>query len=264
MTRLGGMAVALLVAATALVETQGAAPAFKLGTFERQGRPFVGIVLRESVVVDLAAAHAAIRTGATSVAAPADMKDLIARYDSGVRGRILEIVRAVGDTRPAYAYDVKALKILPPMIPDQHAQRGGELPRARHRDGAQPRRRHAAAYGWQCAGRHGQRPGHLGARGGRHALEPVHVHQDRRRDRGRGRERAAASGAHADRVGVRAGRGDRQAGEPRGAGAGDGLRVRLHAGERHVRPRRPRRHPLRLRLADHQEPRHLCAAWART
>ena len=116
MTRPSGMAVALLVAATALVETQGAAPAFKLGTFERQGRAFVGIVLRESVVVDLAAAHAAISTGATSTAAPTDMKDLIARYDSGVRGRILEIVRAVGDTRPAYAYDVKALKILPPIM----------------------------------------------------------------------------------------------------------------------------------------------------
>ena len=74
-------------------------------------------MLRESVVVDLAAAHAAIRTGATTVAAPADMKDLIARYDTGVRGRILEIVKTVGDTRPAYTYDVKALKILPPMIP---------------------------------------------------------------------------------------------------------------------------------------------------
>jgi 2-keto-4-pentenoate hydratase/2-oxohepta-3-ene-1,7-dioic acid hydratase in catechol pathway len=104
-----------------MVETQGAAPAFKLGTVERQGRAFVGIVLRESVVVDLAAAHAAISTGATSTAAPTDMKDLIARYDTaagaaGVRGRILEIVRAVGDTRPAYAYDVKALKILPPIM----------------------------------------------------------------------------------------------------------------------------------------------------
>jgi 2-keto-4-pentenoate hydratase/2-oxohepta-3-ene-1,7-dioic acid hydratase in catechol pathway len=116
MTRLGGTAAALLVAAAALVQTQGATPAFKLGTFERQGRPFVGIVLRESVVVDYSAAHAALKTGATTVAPPADMKDLIARYDSGVRGRILEIVRAVGDTRPAYVYDVKALKILPPIM----------------------------------------------------------------------------------------------------------------------------------------------------
>ena len=44
------------------------------------------------------------------------MKDLIARYDSGLRARILEIVRTVGDTRPAYVYDVSALKILPPIM----------------------------------------------------------------------------------------------------------------------------------------------------
>ena len=53
----------LILLVGARVAAQEAAPAFKLGTFERQGRPFVGIVLRESVVVDLAAAHAAIRTG---------------------------------------------------------------------------------------------------------------------------------------------------------------------------------------------------------
>jgi hypothetical protein len=105
---------AMVVAAT--MHAQGVPSPFKVGTFERQGRAFVGIVLRESAVVDLAAAHAAIRTGATATAAPTDMKDLIARYDSGVRARILEIVRAVGDTRPAYVYDVKALKILPPIM----------------------------------------------------------------------------------------------------------------------------------------------------
>ena len=44
------------------------------------------------------------------------MKDLIARYDSGVRARIVDIVRTVADTRPAYVYDVTALKILPPIL----------------------------------------------------------------------------------------------------------------------------------------------------
>src|SRR5918999_2270097 len=68
---------------------------FKFGTFERQGRPFVGIVLGESVVIDFAAAHAAIRTPASTVAAPVDMKDLIARYDQGLRPRIVDIVRTV-------------------------------------------------------------------------------------------------------------------------------------------------------------------------
>jgi 2-keto-4-pentenoate hydratase/2-oxohepta-3-ene-1,7-dioic acid hydratase in catechol pathway len=110
----GGLLAALVIA-TALVAQQPAPTPFKLGTFERQGRAFVGVVLRDSLVIDFAAAHAAV-TPASNVAAPTDMKDLIARYDSGLRARIIEIMRAVGDTRPAYVYEVSALKILPPIM----------------------------------------------------------------------------------------------------------------------------------------------------
>jgi len=111
----GGLLAALVVATTAVA--QPAPTPFKLGTFERQGRPFVGIVLRESVVIDLGAANAAVTNPASNVAAPTDMKDLIARYDSGLRARIVDIVRVVGDTRPAYVYDLGALKVLPPVMP---------------------------------------------------------------------------------------------------------------------------------------------------
>ena len=116
---------ALLAAATlsfALVGAQAQTP-FKLGTFERpagvESRPFVGIVLRDAVVIDVGAASAAIRTPAATVAAPADMKDLIARYGSGVRQRIVEIVAAVertGSARPAYAYELSAVKTLAPIM----------------------------------------------------------------------------------------------------------------------------------------------------
>jgi 2-keto-4-pentenoate hydratase/2-oxohepta-3-ene-1,7-dioic acid hydratase in catechol pathway len=116
MTRAIGFAVGVALTAGTVVWAQGAATPFKLGTFERQGRAFVGIVLRESTVIDFAAAHAAIRSPASTLAAPSDMKDVIARYDSGLRGRILDIVRTVGATRPAYLYDLKALKILPPIM----------------------------------------------------------------------------------------------------------------------------------------------------
>jgi 2-keto-4-pentenoate hydratase/2-oxohepta-3-ene-1,7-dioic acid hydratase in catechol pathway len=109
----GGLAALLTVVATA----QPAPTPFKLGTFERQNRAFVGVVLRDSVVIDLGAAHAAITNPASTVAPPTDMKDLIARYDTGLRQRIVDIVRTVGDTRPAYVYDVGALKILPPVTP---------------------------------------------------------------------------------------------------------------------------------------------------
>jgi 2-keto-4-pentenoate hydratase/2-oxohepta-3-ene-1,7-dioic acid hydratase in catechol pathway len=99
---------------------QAPAPSpFKLGTFERQGRPFVGIVLSETIVIDLAAAHAAIGTPAAAVAAPTDMKDLIARYDQGLRARIVDIVRTVtaaAAARPPYVYDLTSLKVLPPIM----------------------------------------------------------------------------------------------------------------------------------------------------
>ena len=120
----GVLAACLL--SVAFIAGQGGPPApsrverFKLGTFERGGRTFVGIVLRESVVIDFAAAHKAIATPASSLAAPADMKDLIARYDTGLRARIGEIIRSVeaaGNARLAYVFDVAAVKILPPVMP---------------------------------------------------------------------------------------------------------------------------------------------------
>jgi 2-keto-4-pentenoate hydratase/2-oxohepta-3-ene-1,7-dioic acid hydratase in catechol pathway len=112
----------LLIAAMAAVFAAGAlhaqAPApFKLGTFQRDGRTFVGIV-RDNVVIDLGAADAAVpgRTAAT----PVDMKDLIARYENGVRARIYAIVKAVPTAptgRPGYVHELSALKILPPIMP---------------------------------------------------------------------------------------------------------------------------------------------------
>jgi 2-keto-4-pentenoate hydratase/2-oxohepta-3-ene-1,7-dioic acid hydratase in catechol pathway len=119
MTRVVAGLLAASVLAATLAQAQAVTP-FKLGTFERAGRTFVGIVLREAVVIDFAAAHKAIQTPASTVAPPADMKDLIVRYDQGLRARILDIVRSVegvGATRPAYVFDLSAVKILPPVMP---------------------------------------------------------------------------------------------------------------------------------------------------
>jgi 2-keto-4-pentenoate hydratase/2-oxohepta-3-ene-1,7-dioic acid hydratase in catechol pathway len=113
-------AVTALLVAGAIGQAQQAPTSFKLGTFERQGKPFIGIVLRESAVIDFAAAHAAVKTPASNLVVPTDMKDLIARYDMGVRARILELIRVAGDvtqaSRPAYVYNVSALKTLPPIM----------------------------------------------------------------------------------------------------------------------------------------------------
>jgi 2-keto-4-pentenoate hydratase/2-oxohepta-3-ene-1,7-dioic acid hydratase in catechol pathway len=100
-----------------LANAQAPTP-FKLGTFEREGRTFVGIVLRESVVIDFPTAHAAIRTPASTVAAPTDKKDLMNRYDADLRARIVEIVRSVesAGARPPYVHEVRTVKILPPIM----------------------------------------------------------------------------------------------------------------------------------------------------
>jgi 2-keto-4-pentenoate hydratase/2-oxohepta-3-ene-1,7-dioic acid hydratase in catechol pathway len=113
----GGLGIAVSLAA-ALITAQSPTP-YKLGTFDRQGTTFVGIVLRDAFVVDFAAANAAV-TPASNVASPVDMKDLIARYDAGIRNRIVQIVTSVGDparaSRPAFVHDLKSVKTLPPIM----------------------------------------------------------------------------------------------------------------------------------------------------
>src|SRR5688500_7456943 len=97
--------------ATGLILSAQAPTPFKLGTFQLQNRTFVGIV-RDTQVIDFAAADSAVGRG--RVAAPADMKQLIERYDSGVRDRIYAVVKAVtsaqGGARPAYIHDLSSLK----------------------------------------------------------------------------------------------------------------------------------------------------------
>jgi 2-keto-4-pentenoate hydratase/2-oxohepta-3-ene-1,7-dioic acid hydratase in catechol pathway len=117
MSRVIVLSLTLASVVTVLVQTQVVTP-FKVGTFQREGRTFVGIVLRDSLVADFGAASRAI-TPAARVQPPTDMKDLIARYEAGLRERAVEIVRSVTaqtSARPAYVYDLKALKTMPPIM----------------------------------------------------------------------------------------------------------------------------------------------------
>ena len=92
---------------------------FKLGTFQQGERTFVGAVVGGTIVIDLAAASQEVEP-APRVEMPTDMKDLIARYDSGVRERIQEIL-GYGDLnarpRPGWVHDLSDLEILPPVMP---------------------------------------------------------------------------------------------------------------------------------------------------
>src|SRR5262245_52738098 len=94
-------------------------PPFKLGTFERQGRTFVGLVRPDGAVVDVAAALAArekSRPGGTRVEPPSSMRDLITRYDA-----LAEPLRALAaepaSARAAYVHARETLKVRPP-VPD--------------------------------------------------------------------------------------------------------------------------------------------------
>jgi 2-keto-4-pentenoate hydratase/2-oxohepta-3-ene-1,7-dioic acid hydratase in catechol pathway len=93
---------------------------FKLGSFSDDGRVFVGAVLENNTVIDITSANVSIALGEIYVASPIDMKDLINRYDAGLRVRIIEIINSVNsdtaDSRPSYVYNLNDLKILPPIM----------------------------------------------------------------------------------------------------------------------------------------------------
>jgi 2-keto-4-pentenoate hydratase/2-oxohepta-3-ene-1,7-dioic acid hydratase in catechol pathway len=125
------VAAAVAVIASAGLRAQGGAPAmtFKLGTFDQGGRVFVGLVLRDAQIVDIARANAAYEqanASAQKLTAPTDMKQLIARYDGEWRARLMAIARAVpASGAPAYVYAVSAVKILPPVRPTVQLNAGG-------------------------------------------------------------------------------------------------------------------------------------------
>jgi 2-keto-4-pentenoate hydratase/2-oxohepta-3-ene-1,7-dioic acid hydratase in catechol pathway len=113
------------VAVLAQDEATNAAEPFKLGTFEIGGRPSVGIVLRDQLVVDLNAANAALELDPAypRVPMPADMLELIGRYEYGLKFRLYELVselvdggRLSGNGRPSYVYDIPDVRTLPPIM----------------------------------------------------------------------------------------------------------------------------------------------------
>ena len=108
-----------------LESVPGVAEPFKLGTFEIDATPTIGIVLRDRYIVELAAANKALERNSRfpELPMPSDMRDLIARYEYGVKLRLYEIVNNVvlneqlaGARRAAYVYDVSDVRALPPII----------------------------------------------------------------------------------------------------------------------------------------------------
>ncbi|HQZ15505.1 MAG TPA: fumarylacetoacetate hydrolase family protein, partial [Vicinamibacteria bacterium] len=105
---------------TASAQT-GASEPYKLGTFRQQGRTFVGVVLRDIRVMDLAKANAAYEgrtASAKKLTMPGDMIELINRYEE-LKPRLsalaTEAARAANP--PAYVLELSALDTLPPVRP---------------------------------------------------------------------------------------------------------------------------------------------------
>ncbi len=115
---------ALVSAQTAMSSTEP----FKLGTFEiaGQGDSRIGIVLRDELVVELNAANRALEGGPDypAIPMPADMRELISRYEYGLKYRLYEIVNSVvsnnrltGRNRADFVHDVDDIRTLAPLVP---------------------------------------------------------------------------------------------------------------------------------------------------
>jgi 2-keto-4-pentenoate hydratase/2-oxohepta-3-ene-1,7-dioic acid hydratase in catechol pathway len=114
----------LLLTVPAMGWSQSIAEPFKVGTFEIDGAPTVGIVLRDSLIVEIDAANLALERDSAypQIPLPADMLELISRYDYGLRRRLYEIVNhlvasdALGKDRPDYVHEVGDVRTLPPIM----------------------------------------------------------------------------------------------------------------------------------------------------
>jgi 2-keto-4-pentenoate hydratase/2-oxohepta-3-ene-1,7-dioic acid hydratase in catechol pathway len=100
---------------------QEIAEPFKVGTFEIGGAPTVGIVLRDSIIVELDAANAMLEKDDDypTVPMPANMTELIERYEYGLKRRLYEIVNDhVGNDRldANHVHEVSEVKTLPPIM----------------------------------------------------------------------------------------------------------------------------------------------------
>ena len=120
---------ALLVALVSPAAAQSgpaamSAEPFKVGTFDIHGVPGVGIVLRDSLVVDLEMANRALESNPVypKIPMPADMLGLIGQYEYGLKYRLYEIVNdlvandRLAASRPEYVHAVADLRTRPPIM----------------------------------------------------------------------------------------------------------------------------------------------------
>ena len=127
MKRITGLTLALLavvaLASPALVNGQAMSSVepYKVGTFEINGAPTVGIVLRDALIIDFVTANTALEIDPmyAHVNMPADMLELIGQYEYGLKYRMYEIVNnVVGNNLLGadYVHRVEDVDILAPIL----------------------------------------------------------------------------------------------------------------------------------------------------
>jgi len=97
---------------------------FKVGTFSTGDQPWVGLVLRDSLIVELNAANQALEKqgDVPELPMPADMLGLIDRYDYGLKRRLYEIVNdlilndQLDGNRPGFVHELNEVDTLPPIL----------------------------------------------------------------------------------------------------------------------------------------------------
>ena len=98
---------------------------FKVGTFDIDGVPRVGLVLRDRLVIDVGEANRALESHPeyARVPMPEDVLELIGRWDYGLKYRLYEIVnhavdgaRLAGGGRAAWVHDADGLRTRPPIM----------------------------------------------------------------------------------------------------------------------------------------------------
>jgi len=156
---LAGIVLLTMVVFAGPAASQEVAEPFKLGTFEIQGEPTLGLVLRDQFVVELKAANRDLQSSARYAEIPmaADMKELAARYHLDLQSRLYQIVNHVvgenllqGSGRAWYVHSVGDVRTLPPiMYPNKilnaaanyYGHISESLPREEQRKIAEERRR---------------------------------------------------------------------------------------------------------------------------
>jgi 2-keto-4-pentenoate hydratase/2-oxohepta-3-ene-1,7-dioic acid hydratase in catechol pathway len=129
--RIGLVMVAGLMGCAVFAADQRPTP-FKLGTFKEQGREFIGLVLQDTQVVDIAAANKAFERShrqLPKVRPPADMKELISRYEDDVGPRLRQLAAATaGSVSAPYVYAISSLQVMPPVQPAVILNAGANYP----------------------------------------------------------------------------------------------------------------------------------------